>query len=348
MKRIIRLSPAEYINEKGILKRLSALVIERKFYKPVVLTDQIVKKVIIPYIEENLLKQWSVELFKGNCTFEEISRLTNVLKEYDVIIAFGGGQLLDTAKCVADNLGIGLINVPTVPSNCACATTKSIVYSEKHEMIESVRHYRSVDLVLVEPQLLKKAPYKYILSGIGDTLAKFYEIRHRLKIRESDLVSRQISFDFINICKKEILKITNIENLEGKELQNFLDTILLVAASVDGFADQDGRSVGAHTFYNAYVYTKKNYIKTHGEIVGVGILFQLLLEGEKANDSLRELQLYYKKIGLAKSLKEIGIERADFSKIAKYVIRKDNTRMQSIFPDISSNRVIKALEKLER
>ncbi|MDD6892800.1 MAG: hypothetical protein PUD28_00810 [Lactobacillus sp.] len=46
---------------------------------------------------------------------------------------------MDTAKVVSDRLGNVLINIQTVPLNCAAFTTKSIVYSETHEMIASVR-----------------------------------------------------------------------------------------------------------------------------------------------------------------------------------------------------------------
>lgn len=71
---------------------------------------------------------------------------------------------MDTAKVVSDRLNNVLINVQTVPSNCAAfttksivysPTTKSIVYSPTHEMIASVREKKPVDAVILEPKLLK-------------------------------------------------------------------------------------------------------------------------------------------------------------------------------------------------
>lgn len=62
---------------------------------------------------------------------------------------------MDTAKVVSDRLNNVLINVQTVPSNCAAFTTKSIVYSPTHEMIASVREKKPVDAVILEPELLK-------------------------------------------------------------------------------------------------------------------------------------------------------------------------------------------------
>lgn len=96
-------------------------------------------KVIPQYLPADFLTRYPVEIFNSSCEFAEIDRLTEQLKAYDGIIAFGGGQLMDTTKVVSDRLNNVLINVQTVPSNCAAFTTKSIVYSPTHEMIASVR-----------------------------------------------------------------------------------------------------------------------------------------------------------------------------------------------------------------
>ncbi|MCS4488230.1 hypothetical protein [Streptococcus sciuri] len=78
-----------------------------------------------------------------------------------------------------------------------------------------------------------------------------------------------------------MLKITDLEELSEKDLINLFDTIFLVAASVDGISDLDGRSVLAHAFYNAYVKIQPHYKKTHGEAVALGNLFQIIIEGKK-------------------------------------------------------------------
>lgn len=182
-------------------------------------------------------------MFTGYCTFQEVERIEKIITDADALIAFGGGQLVDTAKLVTDNLSIKSVIVQIVPSNCAALTTKSIVYSEAHEKIANVRHKKAVDLVLLEPDILKTAPRKYLLWGIGDTLAKFYEIRRRITKENENLVSAQIGKEYITICRREVLKVTDIEALDDLALTNLFDTIFLVAASVDGILDQDGRSV---------------------------------------------------------------------------------------------------------
>lgn len=346
--RVIRFSPAEYINQAGILKRLPEIIEEHRYQKPTILTDEIVKNVVKDYLPDNLLQSWPVTIFRGTASYEEIERLTKQFSDYDVIVAMGGGQVMDTAKVVADQLKVGLINVQTVPSNCAAITTKSILYSEdEHAMVGFHRQSQAVGMVLLEPDLLKNAPYPYILSGIGDTLAKFYEIRLRLIEDKLDLVTAVIGRQFLEICRNEMLKVIDPVALEGQELTNFLDTIFLVAASVDGIADLDGRSVAAHAFYNAFVKIKGHGIKTHGELVALGILFQLHLEGNQ-DDYLNELITYYKKVGLPLYLSDVNLNDADLRAIADYISNPDDVRIQSIFPNISSQLIYQALKKLEK
>lgn len=193
--RTIRLSPGIFINKSGSLNKLPELLNEFEIQHPVILTDPIVLKVIPKYLPTDFLTQYPIKLFNGSCTFAEIQRLTDQLADFDGIIAFGGGQLMDTAKVVSDRLGNVLIDIQTVPSNCAAFTTKSIVYSETHEMIASVREKKPVDVVVLEPELLQNAPLEYLRSGIGDTLAKYYEIRRRLiddKLEDNSALIKEI------------------------------------------------------------------------------------------------------------------------------------------------------------
>ncbi|MGT2930341.1 iron-containing alcohol dehydrogenase family protein [Streptococcus dentasini] len=346
IERTIRQSPAEYINQVGILKELPDILSSHDYQNPVVLTDKIVCEVIKPYLPQGFLNQYPIAWFEGNATQSEIDRLTGVIEGRGVILAFGGGQLMDTAKVVADNLEIALINIPTLPSNCAALTTKSILYSEgEHEMVGAHRQKQAVSIVLVEPELLKHAPYEYILSGIGDTLAKFYEIRLRLTFEKTSLISRAIGKFYLDICREQMLKVTDISELTGEALTNFLDTIFLVAASVDGIADFDGRSVLAHAFYNAYVKWQKGPKKTHGEVVALGNLFQLYVEGNQ-DDLVAEVLSYHKKVGLPIHLEDVYWDIDEVSDFADYICNPEDSRVQSLFPGLSKEKVLGAIQQL--
>ena len=103
-------------------------------------------------------------------------------------------------------------------------------------------------------------------------------------------------------------------------MTNLFDTIFLVAASVDGILDQDGRSVIAHAFYNGYVKVKLDYIKTHGEAVALGSLLQTIIEREPSAVYRKEIEDYHAKIGLPLTLKELGLDTdEEFDELSNYI-----------------------------
>lgn len=338
-KRIIRQSPSVYIDEPGVLCKLDDLIKQLKIATPLVITDKTVQRVSKPFLPAGFYQRIPPILFTGANTFAEAKRIIAIAKRKnaDGVVALGGGQLMDNAKLVADAVSAKLINIQTVPSNCAALTTKSIVYNERHEMVANVRITNPVTAVLLEPRLLKEAPQEYVASGIGDTLAKYYEIRRRLPKGKLNLATEQAARYFIDRCRSEMLKITNFRKLGGDELLNFLDTIFLFAASVDGFADLNGRSVAAHTFYNAYVRVKHPAKFTHGVIVALGNLVQVLLEDDY--ELVEEIRDFYPRVGLPLTLADLAVTEGESRQIAEIMTAKDNVRMQSIFPNITVEQI---------
>lgn len=346
VKRVIRQSPSTYIDEPGVLSKLDDLIKQFSVATPMVVTDETVRKVSQPFLPADFYRRYPPVIFTGANTFAEAKRIIAIAKKKaaDGIIALGGGQLMDNAKLVADAVGAKLINIQTVPSNCAALTTKSIVYNDRHEMVANVRITNPVTAVLLEPELLKAAPPEYVASGIGDTLAKYYEIRRRLPRERISLVTEQAARYFIDRCRSEMLKVTDLQRLSGNDLLNFLDTIFLFAASVDGFADLNGRSVAAHTFYNAYVQVKHPATFTHGVIVALGNLIQVLLEGN--HELAEEIRHFYPHVGLPLTLADLGVNEEESRQIAEVMTAKDNVRMQSIFPDITTAQINSVFNQL--
>lgn len=345
-KRTIRQSPGIYINEDGVLSKIEDILKELKIHTPLVITDTTVKKVSTPFLPPNFYDQHPFANFAGANTYPEAQRLSAIAKKIkaDGIIALGGGQLMDSAKLVANAIDGKLINIQTVPSNCAAFTTKSIVYNDQHEMIDNYRVANPVTAVLLEPQILQEAPTEYINSGIGDTLAKYYEIRRRLPKGQLTLASEAAARYFIDHCRTEMLKVTNVSQLKGDQLTNFIDTIFLFAATVDGLADLNGRSVAAHTFYNAYVKVKRPSKYPHGVVVALGNLIQVLLEGNQKLAT--EIRQYYPKVGLPLTLDDLDVDPEEEKQIAKAMTAKDNVRMQTIFPNVTVDQIEKVFKQL--
>lgn len=146
--------------------------------------------------------------------------------------------------------------------------------------LKHVTIFTSIQRYQIDPSLLRHSPTNYLLSGIGDTLAKWYEIRRRLNVPEAAGAILDIARRTIEISKERTLVIRDLDTIDDDTFKNLLDTIFLVAASVDGFASSRGRSVAAHSFHNGYLKVNHHPTKTHGEIVALGVLVQLAIEHE--------------------------------------------------------------------
>ena len=70
--------------------------------------------------------------FGGACTLAAMDALTAQIDPMrpDFLVGMGGGKAIDTAKGVAHRLGIPLVSLPTLVSNCAPITALSVVYRE--------------------------------------------------------------------------------------------------------------------------------------------------------------------------------------------------------------------------
>ncbi len=115
----------------------------------------------------------------GECSLAEIERIKNAAtdNQSDVLVASGGGKVLDAAHAAATNLNLPVVTCPTVASsNAPCIALSGIKSDER--VVESLRIYpKNPDLVLVETQVIAMSPPRLLVSGIGDALATGFEAK---------------------------------------------------------------------------------------------------------------------------------------------------------------------------
>lgn len=118
-------------------------------------------------------------IFGGEASKDEIQRLTSLSSEnsVDFIVALGGGKTIDTAKAIADDLGLQVAVLPTTASTDAPCSALSVLYRPNGEF-ENYRFYsKNPAVVLVDTSVVVKAPPRFLSAGIGDALATNPEAR---------------------------------------------------------------------------------------------------------------------------------------------------------------------------
>ncbi|MHA5067286.1 iron-containing alcohol dehydrogenase family protein [Cetobacterium somerae] len=228
---------------------------------------------------------------------------------YDLILGIGGGKSIDASKVMMDKLNIPLFTIPTIASTCAAVSYISVMYEENHVFQELYFLKRPPHKTFINLDTLIAAPKKYLWAGIGDTLAKYYEMN--LKARGKRLnFNTTMGEKLSHLCKETMLNYgkhalsTSIVDVDFKEVAG---VILVTTGIVSNLIDFKYNGALAHAIFDALTKIKRvEEEHLHGEVVAFGILIQLQLEGN--HEELNNLLNFYKEINLPTTLKEIVVK----------------------------------------
>ncbi|MEH7502783.1 iron-containing alcohol dehydrogenase family protein [Neobacillus drentensis] len=312
----VTVGPAQYFRDKGLLEDAGTYI--KNFGKTAALIGGHTSREIVEVSLRKSLSEHGISLkhslwYGGESSESNIDRLVAELKaeNIDVLIVTGGGKAIDTVKAVAYRLNKPLVAIPTIAATCAAATPISILYSNEGEFIGIERKAKAPDLVMVDTEIIMKAPVRFLIAGIGDTLAKYFETKSSVKkatptaLNQTAIaIAGQVYQTLLEIGKEAVTSI-NAQRVT-KELEDVIDTVILVSGSVSGYGGDDCRTAGAHAIYSGLTIFPEVHETYHGEIVAFGILAQLCME-KTSDDELKTLISYYQEVGLPFTLKQMGI-----------------------------------------
>ncbi|MCC3808596.1 iron-containing alcohol dehydrogenase, partial [Vibrio parahaemolyticus] len=199
MNRVI-LSPAKYVQGPHVLNDLASLVMHLGTRALVIIDKTISEKVNIDFSDSVFKK---IELFSGECCYEEIERLGLLVKEksIDVVIGVGGGKVIDSAKAISHLQNIAVVVCPTAASSDAPTSALSVVYKQSGEFLEYLPLRKNPDLVVVDSHIIAKAPTRLLVAGIGDALATYFEARVNYQYQRTTMAGGIPSLSAFTLAK---------------------------------------------------------------------------------------------------------------------------------------------------
>jgi uncharacterized oxidoreductase len=298
--------------------------------------------------------------YKGEACYGHATDLAPEFKKEgaDLIVAIGGGKLIDTAKLMADTMSMEFATVPTLISNCAGYTPITAVYKPNHEFRFVDYHKRSPYFTLVDYEMLLDAPKEYFVAGIGDTLAKWYEADAICRAAKNiptfaslGLACSKVVYETLMRCSKGGMKALD-EHKVNDDFKAVADTIIGLAGTVGGFGGTYCRMAGAHSFNNGLSLAHEMEQVQHGMKVGYGILVQLAAVGD--TDEIKRLIPVYKSVGLPVTLKELGlVDTPDgtveekLQKVCAFAAKPEE-QFNLVKADITADDVRKAVDVVEK
>ncbi|MDD2850541.1 MAG: glycerol dehydrogenase [Desulfuromonadaceae bacterium] len=255
------------------------------------------------------------ECFQGVSTQQEIRRLTGIGAAYraDIIIALGGGAAIDAGKAVSHEMKLPVIVVPTVISTDAPCSALSVLYSEDGVFDRYLLLRKNPECVLVDTNLVARSPVKFLVAGMGDALATFWESDTCFRSgkpnpltggSQSTLATRSLA----RLCY-ETLRESGFQAklaVERNVVTPAVESIVEANTLLSGLSSENGGHAGAHSIHNGLTILKTAQQKLHGEKVAFGVLAQQVLEG-RPSSAIKEVQDFCSSVGLPLCLEDLDI-----------------------------------------
>jgi Glycerol dehydrogenase and related enzymes len=252
--------------------------------------------------------------FSGEITTEKVRKEADSkeVQDCDVVVGIGGGKSIDGAKWIADKTRKPLIVIPTLASCDAPCSALSIIYSEdKSRDVHVCR--KNPDIVLVDTKIISKAPVRFLIAGMGDALATYFEADANQKTASKNFImngyySTNLASSVAELCYKVIMRdgFNAIRSIKSGVCTNSLENVIEANILLSGLGFENTGCAGAHSISSGISYIPECAKLLHGEKVAFGTLCQLVIEGRVMSE-IEKLIHFYMEIGLPVTFKDLGI-----------------------------------------
>ena len=327
-------SPTRYIQGAGELKTISkhVNVIGDNMF---ILVDKNIKDIVLPDLEAGLTdSKYTIEAFNGECCMNEINRIIDVLKEKEgnVVVGVGGGKTIDTAKAVAYYAGVPVVIVPTIAATDAPCSALSVIYTEEGVFEKYLFLPSNPNIVIVDTDVVSKAPARLLAAGIGDALATYFEARACYQSQADNCVGgkpTKTAIALAELCYNTLLEdgVQAVLAVKNKVCTKAVENIIEANTYLSGIGFESGGLAGAHAVHNGLTAIEATHKFYHGEKVAFGTLVQLVLENAPMEEICDVVDLCMQ-VGLPTTLADLDVKEInpeEIMEVAKLVCAPGDT-----------------------
>jgi glycerol dehydrogenase len=261
-------------------------------------------------------------VFGGECSLEEIEKHTRALKpkNVDCVLAVGGGKCVDAGKAVAFRLDTPVVVAPTLASNDAPCSALSVLYSTAGVSTGVEFYPCSPALVVVDTGIIAAASERFLVSGMGDAMATWYEasvcLRNERAVTTVGARPTIASVAIGEICAQTLFQegAAAAAAVANKTVNASLEAVVEANTLLSGLGFESGGLAAAHGFAQSFTaLPRANANHLHGEMVAMGTLAQLMLESRL--DEARRVARFFAQVGLPVHLGQLSIDAGDASAV---------------------------------
>jgi len=274
------------------------------------------------------------ERFGGECSDEEIERITEIADKMkvNVIVGIGGGKTLDTAKVTAYNMKVPVVIVPTIASTDAPCSANSVIYTPEGEFKRYFMLPKNPDLVLVDTRIVAGAPVRFLTAGMGDALSTRFEAescRQKYAGNLTGYPGSTTAYAMASLCYDLLMEygISAKMACEVGAVTPALDHIVEANTLLSGLGFESGGLAAAHAIHNGLTVLPQTHSFYHGEKVAIGTLASLFLV-DRDSSIIKEVYRFCQAVGLPTTLADIGLADCtdrDLMRVSEASCREEDT-----------------------
>jgi glycerol dehydrogenase len=233
----------------------------------------------------------------------------------------GGGKTIDTAKMLAHEHNVPVAVVPTIASTDAPCSGCAVVYSEQG-VFETVLYQKANPAaVLVDTEIIAKAPVRYLVAGMGDALSTWFEAKscHDTQSEnECGGLSTLTGLTLAKLCYDTLLQYGATAKLAAEQhiITPALEHIVEANVLLSGIGFESGGLASAHAIHNGLTALDETHAYYHGEKVAFGVLASLQLTDAPPNEAATVFA-FCEDIGLPTTLADLGLGKVDRNRLMR-------------------------------
>ena len=305
--------PREVIVGNGVLKRISEVLNRLGLKGPILIVAGKKTCQIAGNQASSLLQQKGMNvdtILVQKVTNQDILMVEKRIQRLKsrVLIGIGGGTKIDAAKLSASRQKIPFISVPTTLSHDGIASPLASVKGlDKPYSVMA----QAPLAIIADTDIIAKAPWRSVISGCGDAIAKFTAVKDwQLAHEEKDEYYGEYAASLALMSAKLVIenaKLIKPGNEEG--LRVLLEALISCGVAMSIAGSSRPCSGSEHLFSHALDMLKCHHAM-HGEQCGVGSILSAYLHNARWKRIKRSLM----QIGAPTTADDLGVTDEDLIK----------------------------------
>ena len=289
--------------------------------------------------------------FGGEATLPEIGRLEAAARASacDLVVGVGGGKALDSAKAVADRCGLPVAVAPTIAATDAPCSALYDTYSEDGVFETSHELPRNPVLVLVDTEVIARAPARFLVAGMGDALSTKFEAEACARSGAANIAGGRSTLGALQLarrCYDTVIadgfsaRLACERGVATEALERVVEANILLS----GIGFESSGLAASHAMHDGFTVLPEARSMYHGERVAFSVLVQLVMEDRSAAE-IGEVLRFSASVGLPVTLAQIGILDASQEHLmpaAEFAARPGEIMHNMPFP-VDADRVYRAI-----